>query len=205
MSERALTLDEHDRLAPLLAETEMPVRVATTSLTVAGRAGPMAGEAVGRWPNERWVLLGEDCFEQFDDEQVLGLLAHEVGHHDGYHGVLQGVVRLGVAVIGVTVLMGLLVGGVIGGVLVERWLVAGLSVVGMVVVALCLLLGSAALSRHFEHDADRRGADLLGSTEPLEAWYEPGADRDDASRWREWCSPWPHPAESLAALREYSG
>lgn len=203
MTERALTAGERDRLAPLLDETEIPVRVSTEPLTFSEVEILIGGQARGCWPRERSIVLSTEQFERADDEQLLGLFAHEVGHHAGYHGLVQGVCKVLVGGLAFVVLVGLLV-GVVGSVVSERWLLTALSVGAIGLVFFCLPLIGGTLSRRFELDADRRGADLLGSTAPLEALYKPGADTEYASWWAEKCYPWPHPADRLAALLEYS-
>lgn len=92
---RELTAEERDRLQPLIEETEIPIRVTATEMTVSDEEIiPLAAKAVGHWPFEREIVLSELCFEEYSDEQLIGLLAHEIGHHDGRHILVKRVCKL---------------------------------------------------------------------------------------------------------------
>lgn len=87
MGTRSLTRNERKRLRPLSEETEIPIRVTSTPKTApdSDETVPLKSEAVGWRPGVRCVRLSEQCFEQYSDTELVGLLAHELGHHDGNH------------------------------------------------------------------------------------------------------------------------
>jgi Zn-dependent protease with chaperone function len=201
---RPLTDAERERLVPLIEETDIPIEVTSTPTTFMEtdeRTIPLAGEASGYWPRERRVVLGEQCFEEFTDEELVGLLAHELGHQEGYHGLVLRGFKAVVVMLALPMLLGSLAGIMIG-IGSARWLVVGGSLVGLGAVPVAAWLSSAALSRRLELAATRRGAQLLGETAPLEALYAPRADEAYGDWWAELLYPYPHPAAQLAALRD---
>lgn len=199
MSERYLTLDECERLSPLIEETELPVRVTSSATTLGEDEIALMGETVEWRPRARRVLLSEQCFERYSDEELLGLLAHELGHHDGYHGLVKRVGLACVSVLETLVVSGLLM-GVVGGALTGQWRLVGGCFVGILVALVLGVLGILGYSRHLEYAADRRGAALLGSTEPLQALYRTAKQDSRVPWWETLCSPSPHPADQLAVL-----
>jgi hypothetical protein len=77
---RGLTERERERLAPLVEKTDIPIEVTATPTTFDSNdelTVPLAGEAVGYWPCERRVVLREQCFTEYTDKELVGLLAHE--------------------------------------------------------------------------------------------------------------------------------
>jgi Zn-dependent protease with chaperone function len=204
---RPLTDAERARLSPLVEETEIPVCVTaepTVFFETEEWVRTLSGEAVGWRSSTRRVVLSERCFECEEDAPLVGLLAHELGHHDGNHLLLSTCFKWGVAVLGLFVVCSLLV-GIVGGILTEHWLLVVGSFVAIGAVPFVLMLGSARVSRWMELDATHRGALLLGETGPLEALYEPRADDEYGPLWAELLYPYPHPTaklEQLAALDE---
>lgn len=202
---RQLTDEERARLSPLVEETEIPVRVTaepTVFFETEDWTRTLSGEAVGWRSSTQRVVLAERCFECEEDAQLVGLLAHELGHHDGNHLLFSKCFKWCIAGLGLLVVCSLLV-GVVGGSLTERWLLVVGSLVAIGAVPFVLMLGSARVSRWMELDATRRGALLLGETAPLEALYEPRADDEYGPLWAELLYPYPHPTaklEQLAAL-----
>jgi Zn-dependent protease with chaperone function len=83
-----------------------------------------------------------------------------------------------------------------------QWPVFAASIGGFLLVGVGFLFGWPTLSRRLELDADRRGAALAGSTEPLEEMFPVDADLPREDLLTELLYPYPHPADRLAALRE---
>lgn len=75
-------------------------------------------------------------------------------------------------------------------------------VVGFWIVGLLVFFSWPAFTRRLEIAADRRGAALLDSSEPLEAMYQVDADLPRGDLLSELTYPYPHPADRLDALRE---
>jgi hypothetical protein len=150
---RPLTDEERDRLQPLLDDTEIPVRVTAEEMALDDEdLIAVAGKAVGLWPFEREIILRDQCFD-YSDEELLGLLAHEIGHHRGHHGLLSRVVTVGSVVVCLPVLLALAFGGIGGGIITGRWLVVLGSVLAMILLAGAIMLGSARVSRSMEFNA----------------------------------------------------
>lgn len=197
---RPLTPAERDRLAPVLEMTDIPVRVAEEIEAAEGLLR-LNGEATGWRAGQRRITLSSSAVEHLDDEQLRGLLAHEVGHQRGQHLLIWRGIRaiemgLAVAVIPLGFLAGLLIDGL------WSW---ALLPAALVCLILFVLVGGAALSRWMEYDADRRGATLLGSTQPLESLCRPGVAPPPpgvGDRLAAMCYPWPHPADRLASLEQ---
>lgn len=198
---RRLTDSEHDRifLESGLEAPEMPIYVDPDLEAVDDFA--LAGEAVGWRRGTRRIILREDVIERVDNGQLRGLVAHEIGHHRGYHGVLNKIWKCLVAVV-VLVVFGI---GMVG-----WWLTLDLRVLAALVAALVLfvplvMLSSSWFSRRLELDADRRAVEILGDSEPIEALCQP-AEELHPSGVREWfwyyCHPWPSSSEQLRALRD---
>lgn len=206
METRPLTPSERDRLQPLLDRTEIPIRVTAADMTVTDdEIIPLAAKAVGHWPQDRSIIIWDGCFEQYTDRQLTGLLAHELGHHDGHHILLKRIVKLAIAGLGTVVMLGLLALGFLSGARLQWGVFAGCvagCVVGFCLVGLLVVFSWPALSRRLEIAADRRGAALLGSTAPLEAMCLPDADLPREDLLTELTYPYPHPADRLAALRK---
>ncbi|WP_248911074.1 M48 family metalloprotease [Halocatena marina] len=197
---RPITTAERERLAPVLDETEIPVCVDPELEMIDGFA--LGGQAVGWLPGRRRVVLREEVFESYDNEQLRGLVAHELGHHLGPHTFVSYFAKsvgmvLGVAVIGGGLLQWLRTW--------DLWRLAFLLIAAILLLP-ALQMWSAAVSRRLEYDANRRAIELLGDSAPVEALLEPRTDEPRPSTIREYygelCYPWPHPADQLAALGE---
>lgn len=199
---RRLTDSEYDRifLESELEQPEMPIYVDPGLEAVDDFA--LAGEAEGWRRGTRRIVLREDVIDRLDDDQLRGLVGHEIGHHQGSHVLMGKICRCLMASV-VLVIFG--VGMVAWWLTLDLWVLAALVFVIVLFVPL-VMLSSAAISRRLEIDADRRAIDLLGSSEPLVALRAPEADAPRPSGLREWfwelCHPWPHPDDRLAALRD---
>jgi Zn-dependent protease with chaperone function len=204
---RPLTDDERARLEPLIEETEIPVCVTaepTVWFETDEDTRSFAGEAIGWWPvRSREVVIDERCFDRLTDEEFLGLVAHELGHHAGYHGLIGKLYKVCVSLFGLGALVGLWTGAALWARSGE-WFLVALGVVGVSCLFALQTVGTGVFRRWMEYDATRRGARLLGRTEPLEALYEPRADEADGSWWAELLYPYPHPRDQLAQLAALS-
>lgn len=193
---RSLTDDERDRLEPALSKTEIPVVVsAAMGSSVVLR---LNGKATGWWRDTRRIVLAEQVFDQFDEEQLHALVAHQVGHHRGRHPLLLGVGKL------IVFLLAGSIGSLLAGVTLTgpwSWAVYPIIIAVLVVV---LISGGSVLLRRLEFAADRRGATLLGLTAPFRALLDPAVvDRDQPSgiaRLVDYCYPWPTARQRLRAL-----
>lgn len=196
---RSLTDSERDRLGPLIDETEIPIRVADEIEAIEDVLW-LSGEATGWRPGRRRVELSERSIEHLNDDALLGLVAHEIGHHRGYHVILAKLIKAVVIIAALTAFLG----GFAAFFATSTLAYLSVPVVGITAAVLFSLFGSPALSRWMEYDADRRAAMLLGSTEPLEALCDPISPRPSGLRDRlaDLCYPWPHPADRLASLEQ---
>jgi Zn-dependent protease with chaperone function len=192
LSERSLTQTERERLQPVLEKTTIPVCVSIEPLTMISEKVTLRGQAVGGFLTDRQILLHEDVFDRLDDAGVQALLAHEIGHHRGYHNHITD--------IGTVILALPLVSGGIGAVLWGKTWPILVGLAGLFV----FLLVAMAVSRRLELDADRRAAEVLGDAESLEALCD--SDHCEKSlgikeRWDQLWSPWPSETRRLAVIR----
>jgi Zn-dependent protease with chaperone function len=202
--ERELTDEERARLPELVDETAFPVYVTSEPTVDPLSERSLAGEARGWWPySARRVVLSEVCFTEpgYTDELLAGLLAHEVGHHQGHHGLLAKCLKAWWLVAGVVVFYGGVWGGMLLWASTREWWLAALGLSGTGIVYLGALVSTSVFSRWIEHDADRRGARLLGTTEPFEALCAPCAGLPYGSWVDELLHQQPHPADRLARLQ----
>jgi Zn-dependent protease with chaperone function len=201
---RALTDDERDRLQPLLDRTDIPVRVTAEPLIFFeddDGTETFAAHAAGLRPRNRRVVFQETCFEDYSDEQLLGVFAHELGHHDGRHGLISACAKAGMIIFALLVVAGLWGGAIIWASSGE-WGVLALGLLASALLFGLQTVGDGLFGKWKEYDATRRGALLLGETAPLEALYEPSAETESGPLWAELMYPYPHPADQLDRLRE---
>lgn len=199
---RPLTADERERLAPVLSQTEIPVRVSEVPIEPIEDVISLHGEATGWRSGDRRIVLSSQAFDRLDDEQLRALLAHEIGHHRGRHPLLHRAFKTAVLACAVPIVpAGLAVG------LFLPW-AAVLYVVVTAVYVLFVVFGGAWLSRRLDLDADRRAVELLGATEPLEALVRPEVTEPPTGlrdRVGDLCFPWPRSSQRLASLDRLAG
>lgn len=111
----------------------------------------------------------------------------------------MGLACVGVPWVGV---LGRVAIGFFNGVRFIQWVLLGVCGVGFLLVVLLGGLGLTWSSRRFEYAAHRRGAVLLGSTEPLKALSQTVEQDDRDAWWVKLYSPDPYPADHLAALED---
>ena len=133
------------------------------------------------------IVITDQLARMFDDEDVIaGVLAHEIGHVTGDHGLRQLYRSLGVFV-----LVGLLAGDT-GPILEDVLLEGG-------------VLLSLSYSRHHERDADQSGLSLADAAgyDPagLMKFFEWLPDSDDTDSG--WSSTHPASGERIEAIKDY--
>jgi len=152
------------------------------------RAAPRMGPNALALPDGRIVLLDELVTLADRDQQLLAVLAHELGHVQHHHGLR------------------LLVQGTVTGALAAWWL----GDVSELLAVLPTVLLTARHSRAFEREADRTAVALLGRhgiapsmladmLEKLEAVHRRPQQPGD---WSEYFSSHPSSPERIRALRE---
>lgn len=156
------------------------------------RSSPTIGPNAFALPNGDIVLLDELVNLASDDEQVLAVLGHELGHVHHRHGLR------------------LLIQGALTGTLIALWL----GDTNSLLVALPTILAQAHYSRTFESEADAYGVALLRVNgiaperfaEILEKLSKaPDSDAVAAPAqegWADYLASHPAPASRIRALRE---
>lgn len=125
-----------ERFAPLLAREGLPVRLEFRK-AIAG-----IGANAFALPSGTVVITDQLVALAKHDEELLAVLAHEIGHVERRHGLRQA-----------------LQGSALG--LLTMMVTGDLSSVSSLVTALPVLLTQLGYSRDFEYEADRFAADLL--------------------------------------------
>ena len=126
--------------------------------------------ATGRNPEHAAVAVTQGLLQVLDQEELRGVLAHELSHvhnRDILIGSVAAAVALGITFLARMLMWGALLGGIGGnnrdG---EGGNIFGL-IAMMIFAPLAAGLLQMALSRSREFEADRSGAELLGTGEPL--------------------------------------
>jgi heat shock protein HtpX len=125
--------------------------------------------ATGRNQDHAAVAVTQGLLQVLDQEELRGVLAHELSHvhnRDILIGSVAAAVALGITFLARMLMWGAIFGGMGGGDRDRNGNIFGL--IAMVIFApLAAALLQMALSRSREFEADRSGADLLGTGEPL--------------------------------------
>jgi heat shock protein HtpX len=126
--------------------------------------------ATGRNEHHAAVAVTQGLLQVVDQEELRGVLAHELSHvrnHDILIGSVAAAVALGITFLARMLMWGAIFGGGVGGNRDNN----GGNVFGMIAMIILAPIAAAllqmALSRSREFEADRSGADLLGTGEPL--------------------------------------
>jgi heat shock protein HtpX len=126
--------------------------------------------ATGRNEHHAAVAVTQGLMQVVDQEELRGVLAHELSHvrnHDILIGSVAAAVALGITFLARMLMWGAIFGGGVGGNRDNN----GGNVFGMIAMIILAPIAAAllqmALSRSREFEADRSGADLLGTGEPL--------------------------------------
>ena len=126
--------------------------------------------ATGRNPQHAAVAVTQGLLQVLDEDELRGVLAHELSHvrnRDILIGSVAAAVALGITFAARMLMWGAIFGGMGGG---DRDGDGGniFGLIAMVILApIAAALLQMALSRSREFEADRSGAELLGTGEPL--------------------------------------
>jgi len=125
--------------------------------------------ATGRNQDHAAVAVTQGLLQVLDQEELRGVLAHELSHvhnRDILIGSVAAAVALGITFLARMLMWGAIFGGIGGG--DRRRGENPLGLIAMMILApIAAALLQMALSRSREFEADRSGADLLGTGEPL--------------------------------------
>jgi heat shock protein HtpX len=161
---RRVTAAEHPRLAVIVADLAGRVGMPMPELYVAPTAQPNAF-ATGRNPRHAAVCVTQGALDLLDDEELRGVLAHELSHvanRDILIGSIAAAIAMALTLVARVAMWGTLFGGGRG----RRGNPIGLLAMALL-APLAALVMQMAISRSREFEADRSGADLLGSGEAL--------------------------------------
>jgi heat shock protein HtpX len=161
---RRVTAAEHPRLAAIVAGLTDRAGLPVPVLYVAPSAQPNAF-ATGRNPQHAAVCVTQGALDVLDDDELQGVLSHELSHvanRDVLIGSVAAAIAMALTLVARLTLWGSLLGGGRG----RRGNPIGL--LAMTLLApLAAMVMQLAISRSRELEADRSGADLLGTGEPL--------------------------------------
>jgi len=161
---RRVTAAEHPRLAVIVADLAGRAGMPMPELYVAPTAQPNAF-ATGRNPRHAAVCVTQGALDLLDDDELRGVLAHELSHvanRDVLIGPIAAAIAMALTLVARIALWGTLFGGGRG----RRGNPIGLLAMALL-APLAAVVMQMAISRSREFEADRSGADLLGSGEAL--------------------------------------
>jgi heat shock protein HtpX len=161
---RRVTAAEHPRLAVIVADLAGRAGMPMPELYVAPTAQPNAF-ATGRNPRHAAVCVTQGALDLLDDDELRGVLAHELSHvanRDVLIGSIAAAIAMALTLVARIALWGTLFGGGRG----RRGNPIGLLAMALL-APLAAVVMQMAISRSREFEADRSGADLLGSGEAL--------------------------------------
>jgi heat shock protein HtpX len=126
--------------------------------------------ATGRNPEHAAVAVTQGLMQVVDEDELRGVLAHELSHvrnRDILISSVAATVALGITFLARMMMWGAMLGGMGGG----RDREGGGNIFGllamMILAPIAATMLQLALSRSREFEADRSGAELLGTGEPL--------------------------------------
>ena len=126
--------------------------------------------ATGRNEHHAAVAVTQGLMQVVDQEELRGVLAHEISHvrnHDILIGSVAAAVALGITFLARMLMWGAIFGGM-GGNGRDRERQRASALIAMMILApIAAALLQMSLSRSREYEADRSGAELLGTGEPL--------------------------------------
>jgi heat shock protein HtpX len=161
---RRVTAAENPRLAAIVTGLTTRAGMPTPDLYVSPSTQPNAF-ATGRNPAHAAVCVTRGALDLLDDEELRGVLAHELSHvasRDTLIASIAAAIALALTVVARMAMWGTLLGGGRG----RRGNPIG--VLAMALLApLAAIVVQMAISRSREFEADRSGADMLGTGEPL--------------------------------------
>jgi heat shock protein HtpX len=148
----------------LTARSDMPM----PAIYISPAAQPNAF-ATGRNEHHAAVAVTQGLMQVVDQEELRGVLAHEISHvrnHDILIGSVAAAVALGITFSARMLMWGAIFGGMGGGGRDRDGNFLG-AIAMMILAPIAAALLQMSLSRSREFEADRSGADLLGTGEPL--------------------------------------
>ncbi len=150
----------------LTSRTGMPM----PAIYISPAAQPNAF-ATGRNPEHAAVAVTQGLFQIVDDEELRGVLAHELSHvanRDILISSVAAAAAMGITFVARMAMWGAMFGGMGGGGNNRN---RGNNIFGalamMILAPLAAVMMQMALSRSREYEADHSGAELLGTGEPL--------------------------------------
>jgi heat shock protein HtpX len=167
---RAVPVSEAEapQLYSIVRELTQRANLPMPSVYISPAAQPNAF-ATGRDPNHAAVAVTQGLLQVVDDDELRGVLAHELSHvrnRDILISSVAAAVALGITMIARMLMFGAMFGGFGGGGRNRNNNVLGLLAM-MILAPIAAALLQMALSRSREFEADRSGAELLGTGEPL--------------------------------------
>lgn len=154
---------EQPELAGIVSQLAEQSALPMPKLFISPAAQPNAF-ATGRNPEHASVCVTEGALRLLDPDELRGVLAHELSHvanRDILIGSVAATVAMGITMIARLAMFGSMLGGG-----TRRGNPIGMLVM-MIAAPVAALLLQLAISRGREFEADRSGADLLGTGEPL--------------------------------------
>jgi heat shock protein HtpX len=161
---RRVTAAENPRLAAIVTDLTARAGMPTPDMYVSPHAQPNAF-ATGRSPAHAAVCVTQGALDLLDDEELRGVLAHElshVGNRDTLIASIAAAIALALTVLARMAMWGTLLGGGRG----RRGNPIGALAMALL-APLAAIVVQMAISRSREFEADRSGADMLGTGEPL--------------------------------------
>ncbi|MGH9290910.1 MAG: M48 family metalloprotease [Acidimicrobiales bacterium] len=161
---RRVTAAELPRLAAIVAGLADRAGLPMPDLYLVPTAQPNAF-ATGRNPQRAAVCVTEGALDRLDDDELQAVLAHELSHvanRDILIGSIAAAIALALTLVARLAMWGTLLGGGRG----RRGNLIGLLAMSLL-APLAAFVVQMAIARSREFEADRSGADLLGTGEPL--------------------------------------
>ncbi len=161
---RRVTAAEDPRLAAIVTGLTTRAGLPMPELYVAPSDQPNAF-ATGRNPRHAAVCVTQGALDLLDDDELRGVLAHELSHvanRDILIASIAAAIAMALTVVARMAMWGTLLGGGRG----RRGNPLGLLAMSLL-APLAAIVVQMAISRSREFEADRSGADLLGTGEPL--------------------------------------
>jgi len=148
----------------LTSRTGMPM----PAIYISPAAQPNAF-ATGRNPEHAAVAVTQGLFQVLDEEEMRGVLAHELSHVANRDILITSVAAaaaMGITFVARMAMWGAMFGGMGGGDRDRDGNVFG-ALAMMILAPIAAVMLQMALSRSREYEADHSGAELLGNGEPL--------------------------------------
>jgi heat shock protein HtpX len=162
---KPVTEQEAPQLYAIVRDLTQRANMPMPSIYIAPASQPNAF-ATGRNEHHAAVAVTQGLLQVVDQDELRGVLAHEISHvrnHDILIGSVAATVALAITFLARMVMWGAIFGG--GGRSRDENIFGVLAMAILAPIAAGLL--QMALSRSREYEADRSGAELIGTGEPL--------------------------------------